>query len=143
MYDTKGERGTMTITVLVDWRAMNNLGTMCAAACRAGQWAGKSREERREKEREEGRHSRLLQAKLQIWGGDVSGGEMRGDLDEEGPLSLARAYLLVVTVVFACCSAGRASEEQREEGRAQERQAAGGQAGRAPRRTCLESLVPR
>ena len=39
VYDTKSERGTMTITVLVDWRAMNNLGTMCAAAaaCRAGQ----------------------------------------------------------------------------------------------------------
>ena len=31
VYDTKGERGTMTITVLVDWRAMNNLGTTRAA----------------------------------------------------------------------------------------------------------------
>ena len=72
VYDTKGERGTMTITVLVDWRAMNNLGTMCAAAaataCRAGQWGGKSREERREKEREGRRGSRLLQTKLQILG---------------------------------------------------------------------------
>ena len=156
VYDTKGERGTMTITVLVDWRAMNNLGTMCAAAadtraaCRAGQWAGKSREERREKEREEGRDSRLLQAKLQILG-DVSGGEMRVDMDgrrqgeEEGPLSFSRTRLFAcrhrcVCVLFR----GPGERETEGEGRAQERQAAGGQrTGRAPRRTCLESLVPR
>ena len=145
----------MTITVLVDWRAMNNLGTMCAAAaaaaCRAGQWAGQSREERREKEREEGRDSRLPQDKLQILG-DVSGGEMRVDMDgrrqgeEEGPLSLS----LSRTRLFACrhrCVCvlfrGPGERETEGEGRAQERQAAGGQAGRAPRRTCLESLVPR
>ena len=103
-------------------------------------------ESRREARKGKGRRQTQSPSSSQIadlGGGDVSGGEMRGDMDEEGPLSLARAYLLVVTVVFACCSAGRASEEQREEGRAQERQAAGGQAGRAPRRTCLESLVPR
>ena len=142
----------MTITVLVDWRAMNNLGTMCAAtadaraACRAGQWAGQSREERREKEREEGRDSRLPQDKLQILG-DVSGGEMRVDMDagrerrKDLSLSLARAYLLVVTVVFACCSAGRASGKQRErEGRRRDRQRAGRRGERRAARASSRSF---
>ena len=55
-----------------------------------------------------------------------AGRERRKDLS----LSLARAYLLVVTVVFACCSAGRASGKQRErEGRRRDRQRAGSRRG--------------
>ena len=154
VYDTKGERGTMTITVLVDWRAMNNLGTMCAAAadtraaCRAaGQWAGKSREERREKEREEGRDSRLPQDKLQILG-DVSGGEMRVDMDAgretRKDLSLSRTRLFAcrhrcVCVLFR----GPGEREQRERervGRRRDRQRAGRRGERRAARASSRSF---
>ena len=62
VYDTKGERGTsaiaMTITVsvaLVAWRAMNNLGAICAdaAAPHAGRDNVWKEEQRRESEKEE------------------------------------------------------------------------------------------
>ena len=55
MYATKGERGTsaiaMTITELVAWRAMNNLGAMCAAAATAAPHAGQDNVKMRGEER--------------------------------------------------------------------------------------------
>ena len=100
-------------------------------------------ESRREARKGKGRRQRQSPSSSQIadFGGCVrrrdarghgrtdAGRERRKDLS----LSLARAYLLVVTVVFACCSAGRASGKQRErEGRRRDRQRAGSGRGERP-----------
>lgn len=103
VYDTKGERGTsaiaMTITgsvALVAWRAMNNLGAMCAgrrrsAACREGQCvegrAKKGVGERRGKD--EDAEPRRYKPNCRFWAISVL---MRGDRAEE----------TLCTRLFAC-----------------------------------------
>ena len=111
-----------------------------------GQDNGQGRVEKRgakRKGKKEGRHSRLLQAKLQILG-DVSGGEMRVDMDAGrggGRTSFSRTRLFACRHRCVCVlfrgPGERGTEGEGREGRRRDRQRAG--SGRGERRAARAS----
>ena len=142
-YDTKGERarhvGHCDDHYGVAWRAMNNLGAMCAAAPPPHVEMWKGREAMKERKRRR-RRRRRLQPKLQM-SGDVfklSGGEMRGERGDllHAPICLSSLLCLRHSVLFRGASEkqrNREGERVRQRERERERE----------HRTCLEPLVPR